>query len=87
MQIDKGIRNTIDLFTHKSNFDVLKRIKEEKVKVTKYEKRRKDLKKPPSKIRGEEKFKNKEKERSRVRREIRKRKMAERNMTGGDSEA
>ena len=84
MEIDKGIRNTIDLFTHKSNFDVLKRKKEEKEKLTKYSEGRKNLKKPASKIRGEKRFKKKEKERSKVRGEIRKRKMAERNNTGGD---
>ena len=80
MRIDQGLRNTIDLFIHKSNFDVLKRRKLEEEKRRKHGMRRKDWKKPASKERGEEKVKKKDKERRKLRRRIRKRKLEEKRL-------
>lgn len=77
MKVDIGVRNTVDLFIHQSNFDVLKRRKAEKEKLRKYGRRRKNWKKPVSKVRGEKRAKKKEKEGRKHKVEVRKRKMVE----------
>ena len=70
------MRNTIDLFTHKSSFDVLKRRREQKEKERNWGKK-KNWKQPASKIRGVQNAKQKDKKRKRVRQAIRKRKLEE----------
>jgi len=70
------VRNTIDLFTHKSSFDVLKRRKDMKEKERNWGKR-KNWKKPASKVRAMQKAKKKDKERKKLRSGIRQRKLAE----------
>ena len=76
------MRNTIDLFIHKSNFDILKRRKAEKEKRRKCGKKRANWKTSVSKRRGQEKANKRNNERRRIRGDMRKRKMEEKMRMG-----
>ena len=76
LQWFQGSRNAINLFIHKSSFDILRRRKGESEKEERYASRsKKDWKLPASKKRGIEKRLKKDKECKQERKEIRRRKM------------